>query len=250
MALKKVKPVSPGRRFQEYSTFEEITRTTPEKRLLKVLKKSGGRKVYLAECYWHLGNMKMAQGVLRKAGAGSDRTRNATIIRLCAEMGNLKVALMLAERKAKNGMADIAYISAGNACRRAGQFKKAAQYYEKALAVKKGGRDIKRNKKRAKAALEAMKVCQGSDIKRLSDGTYKGSSRGFRDDVTVEVKVKKGRIVSFRVLRHKEDQTLSAITDIPERIIKKQGIVGVDAVSGATITSDAILNACAKALSK
>ena len=43
MALKKVKPVSPGRRFQEYSTFEEITRTTPEKRLLKVLKKSGGR---------------------------------------------------------------------------------------------------------------------------------------------------------------------------------------------------------------
>lgn len=45
MAIKKVKPVSPGRRFQEYSTFEEITRTTPEKRLLKVLKKSGGRNV-------------------------------------------------------------------------------------------------------------------------------------------------------------------------------------------------------------
>jgi len=45
MALKKVKPVSPGRRFQEYSTFEEITRTTSEKQLLKVLKKSGGRNV-------------------------------------------------------------------------------------------------------------------------------------------------------------------------------------------------------------
>jgi len=45
MAIKKVKPVSPGRRFQEYSTFEEITRTTPEKRLLKVLKKTGGRNV-------------------------------------------------------------------------------------------------------------------------------------------------------------------------------------------------------------
>ena len=43
MVLKRVKPVSPGRRFQEYSTFEEITRTTPEKGLLKVLKKSGGR---------------------------------------------------------------------------------------------------------------------------------------------------------------------------------------------------------------
>jgi len=45
MAIKKMKPVSPGRRFQEYSTFEEITRTTPEKRLLKVLKKTGGRNV-------------------------------------------------------------------------------------------------------------------------------------------------------------------------------------------------------------
>lgn len=43
MAVKKLKPRSPGQRFQSYSTFEEITRTTPEKSLLKVLKKSGGR---------------------------------------------------------------------------------------------------------------------------------------------------------------------------------------------------------------
>jgi large subunit ribosomal protein L2 len=43
MATKRVKPTSPGRRFQTYSTFEEITRTTPEKSLLKNLKKSGGR---------------------------------------------------------------------------------------------------------------------------------------------------------------------------------------------------------------
>ena len=45
MAVKKVKPTSPGRRFQGYSTFEELTRKTPEKRLLKSLKKSGGRNV-------------------------------------------------------------------------------------------------------------------------------------------------------------------------------------------------------------
>ena len=45
MALKKVNPVTPGRRFQVYSTFEEITRTTPQKSLLKTLKKSGGRNV-------------------------------------------------------------------------------------------------------------------------------------------------------------------------------------------------------------
>lgn len=43
MAVKRVKPTSPGRRFQSYSTFEEITSTTPEKSLLKIIKKSGGR---------------------------------------------------------------------------------------------------------------------------------------------------------------------------------------------------------------
>jgi len=43
MAVKKVKPTSPGRRFQTYASFEEITKTKPEKRLLRALKKSGGR---------------------------------------------------------------------------------------------------------------------------------------------------------------------------------------------------------------
>ncbi len=45
MAIKKVKPTSPGRRFQKYSDFEEITSTKPEKSLLKVIKKTGGRNV-------------------------------------------------------------------------------------------------------------------------------------------------------------------------------------------------------------
>jgi len=45
MGIKKVNPRSPGRRFQSYSTFEEISRTTPEKSLLRALKKTGGRNV-------------------------------------------------------------------------------------------------------------------------------------------------------------------------------------------------------------
>jgi large subunit ribosomal protein L2 len=43
MAVKRIKPTSPGRRFQEYSPFEEITRSEPEKSLLWVIKKKGGR---------------------------------------------------------------------------------------------------------------------------------------------------------------------------------------------------------------
>jgi large subunit ribosomal protein L2 len=43
MGIKKLKPVTPGTRFRSNSTFEEITRSTPEKSLTVSLKKSGGR---------------------------------------------------------------------------------------------------------------------------------------------------------------------------------------------------------------
>jgi large subunit ribosomal protein L2 len=43
MAINKVKPTSPGRRFQEYASFDEVTKKTPEKGLCKIIKKTGGR---------------------------------------------------------------------------------------------------------------------------------------------------------------------------------------------------------------
>jgi large subunit ribosomal protein L2 len=46
MALISRKPTSPGRRFQTASDFAEITRSKPEKSLVKPLKKSGGRNSY------------------------------------------------------------------------------------------------------------------------------------------------------------------------------------------------------------
>ncbi len=46
MALKKYSPTSPARRFMTVSAFEEITKTEPEKSLVEILKKSGGRNSY------------------------------------------------------------------------------------------------------------------------------------------------------------------------------------------------------------
>lgn len=43
MAIKKFKPVTPGTRFRSNSTFEEVTKSKPEKSLTTPLKKSGGR---------------------------------------------------------------------------------------------------------------------------------------------------------------------------------------------------------------
>ena len=43
MAIRKYKPVTPGRRGASVADFAEITRTTPEKSLLRPLSKTGGR---------------------------------------------------------------------------------------------------------------------------------------------------------------------------------------------------------------
>lgn len=46
MPVKKYKPVTPGQRGMTGYTFDEITKTTPERSLLVPLRKSGGRNVY------------------------------------------------------------------------------------------------------------------------------------------------------------------------------------------------------------
>ena len=43
MGVKQYKPTSPGRRFQSVPSFDEITTTKPERKLLRPLKRSGGR---------------------------------------------------------------------------------------------------------------------------------------------------------------------------------------------------------------
>ena len=43
MPIRRYKPTSPGRRFMSVSTFEEITKSTPEKSLLEPVTKKGGR---------------------------------------------------------------------------------------------------------------------------------------------------------------------------------------------------------------
>lgn len=43
MAVRKLKPVTPGQRHKIVSDFDDVTKSTPEKSLLRPLKKSGGR---------------------------------------------------------------------------------------------------------------------------------------------------------------------------------------------------------------
>ncbi len=46
MGVRTFKPVTPGRRWMTVSTFEEVTRSTPEKSLIVPMKSTGGRNCY------------------------------------------------------------------------------------------------------------------------------------------------------------------------------------------------------------
>jgi uncharacterized protein with FMN-binding domain len=84
----------------------------------------------------------------------------------------------------------------------------------------------------------------------VPDGAYRDSSVGYSGQVGVEVTVSGGKIGAVKVTQHTEKQYYSSIKDTCAQILVKQGAKGVDATSGATITSEAILNATVKALGK
>jgi uncharacterized protein with FMN-binding domain len=62
--------------------------------------------------------------------------------------------------------------------------------------------------------------------------------------------VRDGRIETVRVTDHHEKQYYSSISDTCQKIIAKQSVTGIDTTSSATITSEAIINATAKALAE
>lgn len=84
-----------------------------------------------------------------------------------------------------------------------------------------------------------------------TDGTYTGVAKGMNGDVTVEVKVASDKIESVVVTDHKETPGISdpAIENVPSAIVEKNS-TEVDIVAGATITSEAIINAVAQAMDK
>ena len=82
-------------------------------------------------------------------------------------------------------------------------------------------------------------------------GTYTGTAAGKNGDVKVEVTFSANAIDSVKVVEHSETAGISdgAIENIPAAIVENQSLA-VDTVSGATITSDAILQAVADAVAQ
>ena len=81
------------------------------------------------------------------------------------------------------------------------------------------------------------------------DGTYKGSGEGFRGDIDVTVTVENGVITDITVDSYKDDKEFfqKAKSSVISGIIKSQS-TDVDAVSGATFSSNGIIEAVKNAL--
>lgn len=82
----------------------------------------------------------------------------------------------------------------------------------------------------------------------LADGVYKGSATGFSGPVTVAVTILDKKIVSIDILSASDDEAFfNRAKGVIDRIIASQSL-DVDAVSGATYSSNGIIGAVKNAL--
>jgi uncharacterized protein with FMN-binding domain len=87
------------------------------------------------------------------------------------------------------------------------------------------------------------------DSARLTDGTYEGSYRGGPNKAVVKVTIKDHAIADIEVLENQAWRGKKAEKPIVQRIIAQQS-TRVDAVSGATNSSNVIMNAVQNAIEK
>ena len=83
-----------------------------------------------------------------------------------------------------------------------------------------------------------------------TDGEYTASGKGIGGEVPVTVEIRDGMIATVTVGDNSETQGIgsTAIEQLPSAIVAANGTDGVDAVSGATVTSKAIFSAVNEAL--
>ncbi|HOC06104.1 MAG TPA: FMN-binding protein [Bacillota bacterium] len=91
----------------------------------------------------------------------------------------------------------------------------------------------------------------GIDFANIPDGEYVGKGRGFGGDITVKLTFAGGKLTALEIVSHNESPNVSdpAIENLPQAIIDQQ-TVEVDAVSGATMTSEGIIAAVKDALAE
>ena len=96
-----------------------------------------------------------------------------------------------------------------------------------------------------------LTACGGSSKGyNFKAGTYEGSGTGKNGSIKVSVEVTNDSIKKVDILEQNETPSIAkdALEKIPQNIVKEQSLA-IDTISGATITSQGILDAVKDALS-
>ncbi|KMQ52931.1 hypothetical protein CHISP_0152 [Chitinispirillum alkaliphilum] len=111
-----------------------------------------------------------------------------------------------------------------------------------------GVRGVRSIVEKLNAGVEHMENMDFSDLdlKLIENGTYEGSYSVFPISVKVKVTVENHKITSIELIRHSNGRGAPA-EKIIDKVLKKQSLQ-VDAVSGATYSSNVILKAIENAL--
>ena len=86
------------------------------------------------------------------------------------------------------------------------------------------------------------------DLSKIDDGVYRGESSHFPVIVSVEVTIQDHRMTSIILIKHMNGQGAPAESIIDD-VLSSQSL-DVDVISGATYSSQAILQAISRALEK
>ncbi|MCR5605265.1 MAG: flavocytochrome c [Treponema sp.] len=111
--------------------------------------------------------------------------------------------------------------------------------------------DFRRFNKMASSAFLALSACAiigmvSCDKKAASAGeVFNGTGDGRNGKIEVSLTVDNGKITDAKVLKHEETAGISdpAISAIPEQIKKTGSVENLDVVSGATLTSNGLIQA-------
>lgn len=198
----------------------------------------------LAECYWRMGNREMAEEMLRS------RTLPLAAIKLFGDLGRVDDAVKWAKLYESTNSKNDARILAADALRNAGRTREALKLYQQVADSNefRNAEYERRSKGRARDSIAAIQLQAKAQVERVADGRHSGNAIGYNGRLDVAVTVKDKKIVSVEVTNHREKQFYSAINDTTAQIERRQGVEKIDATTGATITSQAIVSAAAKAL--
>lgn len=86
---------------------------------------------------------------------------------------------------------------------------------------------------------------------RFYPGLYEGAADGYYGRIVLELETDSSSILDIKILEQHEDELIGgeAIRELRERILEENS-TDIDAISGATITSEAFLSALNKALAQ